>query len=448
MAKPEIHFIPTQHWMNDPNGFIYYKGLYHLFYQYFPYENVWGTMHWGHKVSKDLMHWEDLGIALYPSKPFDRNGVFSGSAIEVDKKMYVYYTGIVYDEYLDDDIHRSKPDKIHACQAMISSADGIHFDNHQKQIVIDTFPEGSRIGHRIHTRDPKIWKEKDTYYMVLGTLETRDNPDLAQGEILIYRSQDAIHFELANTLTHPDMGTMWECPDYFKIDGQGILTLSPIDYYKKDENHPGYTNQAIYVPVNFDAQNAKMTITGQSQLLDLGEDIYATQSNLDKDGRRTLIGWMRMPLPETDEQWIGMMSLPRVMHYKEDGLYTMPHPNIASEFSQPCGDFHAQKARKLVVDLNRGGAINIGGYHIAYNEDGCLYTDRSKVFPTDQEIRTSFKTPELPECHLEIYTDLHIIEIFINGGKYVLSNIVYDLKNDLRFENIKRFEIYQRAIEA
>ena len=237
---------------------------------------------------------------------------------------------------------------------------------------------------------------------------------------------------------------MWECPDYFNIDGQGILTLSPIDYTKKTDDQPGYTNQAIYVPVSFDAKEGTMQISGTSQLLDLGEDIYAAQSTLDKEGQRTLIGWMRMPLPEADGQWIGMMSLPRVLHYQQDGLYTLPHPDIASSFNQPCGDFHAAKARKLVVDLNLGGSINIGGYRIAYKEDGCLYTDRSKVFPDDQHIAATFKTPELKQCHLEIYTDLHIIEIFINGGKYVLSNIVYNLKNDLRFENIQRFEIYQR----
>ena len=75
-----LHFLPRDHWMNDPNGFIYYRGKYHIFYQYFPYESRWGTMHWGHKTSTDLVHWKDEGIALYPSRDFDRNGCFSGSA--------------------------------------------------------------------------------------------------------------------------------------------------------------------------------------------------------------------------------------------------------------------------------------------------------------------------------------------------------------------------------
>ena len=82
--------------MNDPNGFIYFKGLYHLFYQCFPYAPQWGRMHWGHVVSKDLVSWENQGIALYPSKTDDRSGCFSGTAVENDGKMQLYFTGVNY----------------------------------------------------------------------------------------------------------------------------------------------------------------------------------------------------------------------------------------------------------------------------------------------------------------------------------------------------------------
>lgn len=73
-----LHLKAPGDWINDPNGFIYFRGRYHLFYQYFPCAPVWGTMHWGHAVSEDLIHWKHLGIALYPTKTYDRNGVFSG----------------------------------------------------------------------------------------------------------------------------------------------------------------------------------------------------------------------------------------------------------------------------------------------------------------------------------------------------------------------------------
>ena len=88
--RPQLHFTAPQNWMNDPNGLIYYQGQYHLFYQCFPYSTQWGRMHWGHAVSKDLVNWEEKGIALFPSKTDDRSGCFSGSAIEYKDKMYKF----------------------------------------------------------------------------------------------------------------------------------------------------------------------------------------------------------------------------------------------------------------------------------------------------------------------------------------------------------------------
>ena len=92
--KDKIHLRAPKGWINDPNGFIYYKGFNHLFYQCSPYGPRWGRMHWGHAVSKDLVSWKDLGIALFPSKTDDRSGCFSGSAIEADNKHVLVYTGV------------------------------------------------------------------------------------------------------------------------------------------------------------------------------------------------------------------------------------------------------------------------------------------------------------------------------------------------------------------
>ena len=105
MKKAKIHFKPSGNWMNDPNGFLYYQGKYHLFYQHFPYAPVWGTMHWGHAVSEDLVNWEHQDVALFPTKYEDQNGCFSGSAVEHDGRMYLYYTGVHYNAVDRDNIH-------------------------------------------------------------------------------------------------------------------------------------------------------------------------------------------------------------------------------------------------------------------------------------------------------------------------------------------------------
>src|SRR5699024_10566078 len=112
MNKQRLHLKAPDNWVNDPNGFIFYKGYYHLFYQYFPYGPRWGTMHWGHAVSKDLVNWEHRGLALYQSRKKDRNGCFSGSAVESNGKMYLFYTGGRYDDVDPSDLQLCVDDRL------------------------------------------------------------------------------------------------------------------------------------------------------------------------------------------------------------------------------------------------------------------------------------------------------------------------------------------------
>ena len=181
--KQKSHLKAPNNWINDPNGFIYYKGKYHLFYQYFPYEPRWGTMHWGHAVSDDLLTWEHKGIALFPSKYADQNGCFSGSAVEADGRMHLFYTGVHFHETNPEDIHVCLNDQFESAQLMISSEDGFHFDNAKEKKVIIPPLENPEIGDKTHTRDPKVWRGKDAWYMVLGSL-TKER----KGQLLIYRT--------------------------------------------------------------------------------------------------------------------------------------------------------------------------------------------------------------------------------------------------------------------
>ena len=165
-----IHLKAPDCWVNDPNGFICYKGEYHLFYQCFPYAPHWGRMHWGHAVSRDLTNWEHKGIALYPSKTDDRSGCFSGSAVEHDGKMYLFYTGVNYAKEDPENINVCLNDEFSSAQLMITSGDGYSFDNlNDKNTVIPPI-ESPEIGCKQNTRDPKIWRGKNAWYMVLGSI--------------------------------------------------------------------------------------------------------------------------------------------------------------------------------------------------------------------------------------------------------------------------------------
>ena len=221
MIRDNLHLKAPGNWINDPNGFIYYKGEYHLFYQYFPYGTRWGTMHWGHAVSKDLVNWEHRGLALYPSRKEDRNGCFSGSAVESNGKMYLFYTGVRYEAVDPSDPHLCLDDQFESSQLVISSDDGFSFDNeHGKKVIIPPLCNPAE-GDRTHTRDPKIWKGKDGWYLILGSTVGREF-----GEVLIYHSTDLDKWDyVSKTFKGPEYGWMWECPDYFETEGGGVLLL-------------------------------------------------------------------------------------------------------------------------------------------------------------------------------------------------------------------------------
>ena len=124
IVRPSLHFTPQKGWINDPNGLVFFKGQYHLFYQYNPYHDNWDSMHWGHAVSRDLIHWEELEPALVPDMPYDNDkngGCFSGSVVVHDDQLFLFYTGRTEDET-----------GIFETQNLAVSKDGIHFVRQKK----------------------------------------------------------------------------------------------------------------------------------------------------------------------------------------------------------------------------------------------------------------------------------------------------------------------------
>ena len=423
----KIHFKAPYCWINDPNGFIWYKGWYHLFYQCFPYSAHWGRMHWGHAVSKDLVNWEEKGIALFPSKTDDRSGCFSGSAIEYKDKMYIYYTGVNYTEEDPENINCCINDTFTAAQLMITSEDGIKFDNiTDKKTVIPPI-EDKKIGDKNHTRDPKVWRGKDAWYMVLGSTVDKN------GRLLFYKSSDLKTWQYLNYCEKDGFGWMWECPDFFEIDGKGVTIFSPMGFFN-DRN--GYDSVAVCMLSSFDENTGKMELSENYQLFDYGIDLYAPQSTTDKDGNRVVIAWARMPEAVITEkgEWCGMMCIPRIVDVKNNHVYIRPHTNVKNSFvtklSAP-----KKSGYMLKTTLKNGESINVGGYVIKRENDK-ITTDRSKVFNIKGNYRLIAETPVINDGYeLEIYVDEHLIEVFINNGEYVISNVVYGLTEEITGKN-------------
>lgn len=435
MNKNKIHLKAPGNWINDPNGFIYYKGNYHLFYQYFPYAPRWGTMHWGHAVSKDMVNWEHQGVALFPTKYEDQNGCFSGSAVEHDGSLYLYYTGVHYYQPDPNDIHQCLNDDFASAQLMITSQDGYHFDNfHDKKVIIPPITD-SNIGDRTHTRDPKVWRGKDAWYMVLGS-KTLDD----KGELIFYKSTNLSDWELVNTVsTESGLGGMWECPDYFETEGGKVLVISPMGI---TEDETLEKNHSVCTIVEFEEKTCTMEIPDTYQFLDYGLDLYAPQSALDEEGRRVLVAWLRMPEP-VDGTWRGMFCIPRVVEVKDGHIYFRMHPNIEKLYTRRITNpMEADSAGyRVSFDIGDGETVNIGGYKITRNGNH-ICTDRKGVFPKNTNFRMQLSTPEVKDgFHLDVYVDTNLIEVFVNHGEYVISNAVYGLTKEIQADAMEKIAI-------
>ena len=165
--------MPPVGWLNDPNGLCWYKGRYHVFFQYAPFDVEGGLKFWGHYTSENLVDWKYEGTALYPDSPYDCHGVYSGSAFTEHGKMHLFFTGNVKIDGDYDYINEGRE----TSTLHVESEDGIHFEKYEKNPVL-TAPEGISPDS---FRDPKVWKHEDSYYMVCGASKNQ------KGQALLYR---------------------------------------------------------------------------------------------------------------------------------------------------------------------------------------------------------------------------------------------------------------------
>lgn len=344
--RPQFHLLPAKNWMNDPNGPVYFNGRYHMFFQYNPHGAVWGDMSWNHAVSKDMIHWTHLPVAMTPTPGSpDAFGVFSGSAITVGKRVYMIYTGTVQSTPELATLRDGHSNLLETqCLAYSDDTDLARWTK-LPQPVIATTPPGMKV---TGFRDPSAWKQGDWYYLTVGS-----GDEHVGGCVLLYRSTDLKNWEYMHRLTsgqwtgkpasNPcDNGEMWECPDFFALDGGHVLIYSTM-------------GKVFWQSGELDAATMKFTAR-KTGLLDL-DAFYAPKTQLDARGRRILWGWV--PERRSDDEmrkagWSGMMSLPRVMNLDQDGslrltmlpeLSALRRPAPGKTIHGACGEFlHHAKA--------------------------------------------------------------------------------------------------------
>lgn len=317
-SKPVFHLTPYVGWMNDPNGFSYYKGQYHMFYQYYPYRPFWGPMHWGHAVSKDLLHWTYLPAALAPDEPYENGGgCFSGSAVELpDGRQLLVYTGVLSEQQPDGTMHDVQ-------QQCVAIGDGINFEKCEKNpiMVASQLPAGSS---RFDFRDPKAWKAADGSYRCITV--TCDGQ--GDGRAIQFESKDGFCWNFKSTLAENNgrFGKMWECPDFFELDGKHVLIVSPMEMEAEGLEYPN-GHGVVYQIGSYDDETGKF-VCEHAQSIDYGIDFYAPQTVLAPDGRRIMIGWMQnwafVNMHSESEQWFGQMTMPRELSIVDGKLIQRP----------------------------------------------------------------------------------------------------------------------------
>lgn len=418
------HVSAPAGWINDPNGFCYYKGYYHIFYQYHPYSADWGPMHWGHSRSKDLVHWESLPIALAPDTKADEDGCFSGSAIVKDDVLYLIYTG---HHYYDD----GDPDHFWQNQNLAYSTDGINFTKYENNPIIASAPEDNT--H--HFRDPKVWEKDGKYYMILGS-QGKDGV----GRAITYRSDDLKDWQYlgeiakANGLTTE--GFMWECPDFFELADKDILLLSPQGIEAQGQKYLNLFQTGYFVG-NFDYSTNTFEHGGFTEL-DHGHDFYATQTTLAPDGRRLVFGWMDMwesKFPEKADGWAGALTLLRELELKDDQLYMRPVKEAVQLRTAEISAWNKQVTEKTLLCENEHQAeIDLTlttdqAFELAFTDQ-----DKQVKLTFDQATHTftllngdaryaSIKPNS--ELKLQIFIDTSSLEIFINDGEAVFTERFY-----------------------
>ena len=426
--------------INDPNGFSQFKGKYHMFYQW----NPLGTNHknktWAHSVSDDLLHWERLKTALRPDTWYSKDGVYSGSAIVDDDKLYLFYTGNVKDSEGNRESY----------QCLAVSSDGENFERWEPSIVNQ--PDG----YTRHIRDPKIWKKDGKFYAVIGI-----QSENLEGKAVLYSSENIKDWKFegeiagANHGKIKDFGFMWECPDYFQLKDEKTGEIKDLLVFSPQGLEPEgdlYNNkyQTGYLFGKLDYEKTEFEILSDFVEIDRGHDFYAPQSIEDDKGRRLIVGWMGIPeeedFPTVKNEWLHCLTLPRELKVIDGKLYQVPikemesirgekiefSGKVAGEVKVGTGATYELKVKFKDFNSDFGLKLRTGKssetvLKFDYN-DKKIVLDRTKGEQPDKRLRKVY-LGDISELELTIFVDNSSVEVFINGGQEVFSSRIFPEKD-------------------
>ncbi|MBM4764427.1 sucrose-6-phosphate hydrolase [Bacillus sp. B15-48] len=435
--RQTFHIQPVTGLLNDPNGFAYYNGEYHLFYQWFPLGPVHGLKHWYHTKSKDLVHWENAGMAVEPSNQFDSHGAYSGSAIEENGQLFLLYTGNTRDVNWN-----RKP---YQCLAVMKQ-NGCITKNDSS--VIQEVPSG----YTDHFRDPKVWKQGDEFYAVIGAQR-----ETKTGCVVLYRSTNLIDWQFLGEIKTEleNFGYMWECPDYFELDNQGVFIFSPQGLKPEGDFYQNIYQSGYMIGRPLDLETNQF-IHDAFHELDRGFDFYAPQTMKDPKGRRILVGWMGLPeigYPTDKNGWAHCLTLLRELSIKDGKLIQKPVSELEllrgekteanklvknesvvfegfeGEVYELFVEFSANTAQEFGIELRVGAdEKTVIKYNAVTKKVVFDRTESGQSFAMEYGSvrKCSLNTDELS---FRIFVDVSSVEVFVNNGEEVFTGRIFPSKD-------------------
>lgn len=441
--KPIYHVHPQYGLLNDPNGLAYFNGYYHLFHQWYPFGTTHGMKHWAHLKSKNLVEWTREEVALIPTEPYEAHGAYSGTSIEIEGQLYLYYTGNIK----LDKVNRSA----NQCLAVMD-CDG-RIKKHSSNALI----EGVPTGYTGHVRDPKVFKKGDQYYMILGAQRSNET-----GAFIMYQSPDGLQWQFLGELVlknfSQDFGYMWECPDYANVDGKDLLIFSPQGIEPEGESYKNIFN-VTYVIGTLDVDNLIFEVESYDEF-ERGFDFYATQMFKGKDNQTLLMAWAGLgefEYPTDEAGWAHCLTFPREITIKDNKVIQFPAKELEllrldkMSGSGECQGFVTLENEINTYELNvtlQPKDSNVFGLNLAVSRDECLTLEfdlRKQIVTLDRSElqhqfveefgtyrQSTFKVGE--EVKVKVLMDNSIVEIFINDGELAFTSRLFPLKHSTNIE--------------
>lgn len=417
------HLMPRLGWVNDPNGLCQFHGVYHIYYQYDPFDVNGDLKLWAHVTTKDFIHYEEQEPFLFPDSELDTHGAYSGSAFVKDDLIHFFYTGNIklFDRSDYDYIRSGRV----ANTVHLVSKDGFHYQKKQLVLGMADYPKG----YTQHIRDPKLIEADGVYYMVQGARNAQD-----QGALLLFASEDLEHWRYHSALTTKEpFGYMWECPDLFSLEGKLLLICCPQGVATQGIDYANVHSCAWMEVEGSLSQGLSIRSVHQ---LDRGFDFYAPQSFGDEQGRRILIGWMGIPdadytNPTTDALWQHALTIPRQLTMKGGKLVQTPLAEL-KQLRMDSRSLSEQELNALCYSKE------------CYELQLCFASCENFSLSLSEEIHLTYRdhlfTLDISACgagrgkrsvwldslqELTVFSDTTSLELFINGGSEVFTTRIY-----------------------